>query len=69
MLITALLILSMHFHFLGHLSNSGDLLLWAGVRRRQSSVMRRALTCSTQELLLKNFWANLNQIYYVASVW
>ena len=28
--------------FLGHLSNSGDLLLWVGVRRRPSSVVRRA---------------------------
>ena len=27
--------------FLGHLSQSGDLLLWVGVRRRASSVVRR----------------------------
>ena len=27
--------------FLGHLSHSGDLLLWVGVRRRASSVVRR----------------------------
>ena len=26
------------FKFLGHLSNSGDLLLWIGVRRRPSCV-------------------------------
>ena len=32
------------FFFLGHLSHSGDLLLWVGVRRR-------ALTSSSQELL------------------
>ena len=30
--------------FLGHLSHSGDLLLWVGVRRRASCVVRRA-TC------------------------
>ena len=42
-----------HFYltFLGHLSHSGDLLLWVGVRR-----------------LLKNYWANLYQIWYVASL-
>ena len=39
-------------YFLGHLSHSGDLLLWVGVRRRpSSSVVRRALTSSSQELL------------------
>ena len=44
--------------FLGHLSHSGDLLLWVGVRRRAvcvvrrpSSVVRRPLTSSSQELL------------------
>ena len=44
--------------FLGHLSHSGDLLLWVGVRRRSSFVVRRAscivrraLTSSSQELL------------------
>ena len=37
--------------FLGHLSHSGDLLLWVGVRRRSSCVVRRALTSSSQELL------------------
>ena len=37
--------------FLGHLSHSGDLLLWVGVRRRPSCVVRRALTFSSQELL------------------
>ena len=37
--------------FLGHLSHSGDLLLWVGVRRRASSVVRRALTSSPQKLL------------------
>ena len=42
--------------FLGHLSNSGDLLLWVGVLL--------TLTSSSQELL-----ANLNQIWYVVSVW
>ena len=36
---------------LGHLSHSGDLLLWVSVRRRPSSVVRRALTSSSQELL------------------
>ena len=36
---------------LGHLSHSGDLSLWVGVRRRPSCVVRRALTSSTQELL------------------
>ena len=49
------------YHFLVHLSNSGDLLLWAGVRRRPSCVVRL-------HLLPKNYWANLNQIWYVASV-
>ena len=43
-----------------NLSQSSDLLLWVGVRRRPSSVMRRALTSSSQELL--------DQIWYVASV-
>ena len=38
-------------YFLGHLSHSGDLLLWVGVRRRASCVVRRALTSSSQELL------------------
>ena len=28
------------YSFLGHLSHSGDLLLWVGVRRRASSVVR-----------------------------
>ena len=36
--------------FLGHLSHSGDLLLWVGVRRRPSSIVRRPLTSSSQEL-------------------
>ena len=45
-----------HTYFLGHLSNSGDLLLWIGVRRRP-------LTSSSQKLL-----AHLNQIWYVSSV-
>ena len=36
---------------LGHLSHSGDLLLWVGVRRRAWSVVRRPLTSSSQELL------------------
>ena len=39
------------FSFLGHLSHSGDLLLWVGVRRRGSCVVRRPLTSSSQELL------------------
>ena len=34
--------------FLGH---SGDLLLWVGVRRHASRVVRRPLTSSSQELL------------------
>ena len=38
------------YGFLGHLSHLGDLLLWVGVRR-PSSVVRRALTSSSQELL------------------
>ena len=44
------------YQFLRHLSNSGDIhvLLWVGVRRRPSSVMRRALTSSSQELLSKS---------------
>ena len=37
--------------FLGQLSHSGDLLLWVGVRRRASFVVRRGLTSSSQELL------------------
>ena len=44
-------ILIFFFLFLGHLSHSGDLLLWVGVRRRASSVVRRPLTSSSQELL------------------
>ena len=36
--------------FLGNLSHSGDLLLWVGVRG-PSSVVRRALPSSSQELL------------------
>ena len=36
---------------LGHLSNSVDLLLWVGVRRRPSSFVRRPLKSSSQELL------------------
>ena len=43
---------------LGHLSHSGDLLLWVGVRRRAScgvrrpsSIVHRPLTSSSQELL------------------
>ena len=36
------------FPFLGHLSHSGDLLLWVGVRRRATCVVRRALTSSPQ---------------------
>ena len=47
--------------FLGHLSHSGDLLLWVGVRRRASSVVRRpsfvvrrALTSSPQKLLCQS---------------
>ena len=39
------------FFFLGHLSHSGDLLLWVGVRCRASYVVRRALTSSPQKLL------------------
>ena len=38
-------------NLLGHLSHSGDLLLWVGVRHRASFVVRRALTSSSQELL------------------
>ena len=37
--------------FLGHLSHSGDQLLWVGVRRRPSCVVRRALTSSHQKRL------------------
>ena len=37
--------------FLGHLSHSGDLLLWVGVRRRALSVVRRPLISSSQNLL------------------
>ena len=29
------------YYFLGHLSHSGDLLLWVGVRRRASCVVHR----------------------------
>ena len=43
--------LNMALRFLGHLSHSGDLLLWVGVRRRASSVVHRALTSSPQKLL------------------
>ena len=49
---------SHEFCLLGHLSHSGDLLLWVGVRRRASSVtscpsfvVRRALTSSPQKRL------------------
>ena len=47
-----LFFISVHeISFLGHLSHSGDLLLWVGVRRRASCVVRRALTSSPQKLL------------------
>ena len=46
-----LLINLTQFDFLGHLSHSGDLLLWVGVRRRASCDVRRALTSSPQKLL------------------
>ena len=49
------------YWFLGHLSDAGDLLLWVGVRRHSSCVVR-------QHLLFKYYWANLNQTWYVASV-
>ena len=49
--------------FLGHLSHSDDLNCYglAYVVHRLSSVVR-------YHLLLKNYWANLNQIWCVASV-
>ena len=47
---------------LGHLSYSGDYLLWVGVRRRASSVLRRALT-SFQQLPSLSF-----KNWYVATV-
>ena len=34
-------------YFLGHLNHSGDLLLWVGVRRGASCVVRRLLTSSS----------------------
>ena len=43
------------------LSNSGDLLLWVGVRCRATCLVRK-------HLLLDNYWATLNQIWYEASV-
>ena len=43
------------YPFLSHRSHSGDLLLCVGVRRRASSIVL---------LLLKYYWANLNQIWY-----
>ena len=43
--------------FLGHLSNSGDLLLWVGVRR-PSSVVRRA---SCVNILSKTTGTNLTK--------
>ena len=49
--------------FLGHMSHSGDLLLWVGVRCPASSVMRRPLTST-----LKIYWANLYQICYEVPV-
>ena len=39
------------FLSLGHLSHSGDLLLWVGVRHRPSFLVRRPLTSSLQEPL------------------
>ena len=39
------------YGFLGHLCHLGDLLLWVSVRRHPSSVARRVLTSSSQELL------------------
>ena len=44
--------------FLGHLSNSGDLLLWVGVRRRLSSVCP-AVTSSSQELRGQSYAASV----------
>ena len=42
---------SFFYIILGHMSNSGDLLLWVGVRRRATCVVRRAFKSSAQELL------------------
>ena len=36
--------IDIRYIFLGHLSHSGDLLLWVGVRRRASFVARRSLS-------------------------
>ena len=41
--------------FLGHLSNSGDLLPWVGARCL-SSIVRRTLTSSSQELLGQSYF-------------
>ena len=46
------------YRFLGHISHSRDLLLLVGV-------CLRPLWVNT---LLKNYWSNLNQFWYVASV-
>ena len=48
-------------NLLGHLSHSGNLLQWDGVRRRPSCIVR-------YNLLFKTRWANLKQNCYVASV-
>ena len=49
------------FNFLGHLIHSGYLLLWASVVRRSSCVV-------CEHFLLKNYLANLDQIWCIASV-
>ena len=50
-----LLIQILPLYFLGHLSDSGELLLWVGWRPSYCT------SCV-------NYWANINQIWYVASV-
>ena len=54
--------------FLGHMSHSGDLLLWVDVRRRPLSVVHRLSSVESKHLLLMNYWANLHQIWYVVSL-
>ena len=49
---------SFFVHFLGHLIHTGDLLLWVYVRRRPLCVKH----------LINNYIANLNQIWYDASL-
>lgn len=54
--------------FVGHLSHSRDLLQLIYVRRRASSIVRRALTISHIRLLLENYQATYYHFGFEASL-